>query len=175
MLHDLARLGGPEPAAERLAAVDRACEGDLVPAFALHARGLARQDGDVLAEATARFVSLGTTLFAAEAATAAAHAYERSGQARRGAGYRSRAAELAAHCEGARTPGLASPRVTVPLTAREREVALLAADGLPSKDIAARLYLSVRTVDNHLQRIYVKLGVGGRAELADVLALGDRS
>jgi DNA-binding CsgD family transcriptional regulator len=51
------------------------------------------------------------------------------------------------------------------LTAREREVALLAANGLTSKDIAARLYLSKRTVDTHLDRIYRKLGVTGRDEL----------
>jgi DNA-binding CsgD family transcriptional regulator len=52
-----------------------------------------------------------------------------------------------------------------PLTAREREVALLAANGLTSKEIAARLYLSKRTVDTHLDRIYRKLGVAGRDEL----------
>jgi DNA-binding CsgD family transcriptional regulator len=57
----------------------------------------------------------------------------------------------------------------VPLTNREREIALLAADGLPSRVIAERLYVSVRTVDNHLARIYTKLGVTGRSELPAVL------
>jgi len=57
----------------------------------------------------------------------------------------------------------------VPLTAREREVALLAAAGHPSRVIAERLYLSFRTVDNHLRRIYEKLGIPGRAKLADAL------
>jgi ATP/maltotriose-dependent transcriptional regulator MalT len=174
LLHDLARLGEAESAAERLAAVDRLCEGDLVPCFARHAEGLAHQDGDVLAAAATAFVTLGCTLFAAEAATAAAHAYERGGEPRKGAGQRGRAAELAARCEDARTPGLVSATVTVPLSSREREVALLAAEGLPSKEIADRLYLSRRTIDNHLQRIYLKLGIGGRSELAEVLELGDR-
>ncbi len=54
----------------------------------------------------------------------------------------------------------------VPLSAREREIALLAGAGRSSKQIAEALYLSVRTVDNHLQKVYVKLGVGGRGELA---------
>ena len=36
-------------------------------------------------------------------------------------------------------------------------------------NIAERLYLSVRTVDNHLQRSYTKLGVSGRSELSDAL------
>ncbi len=57
----------------------------------------------------------------------------------------------------------------MPLTAREKEVAILAAEGLASKDIAAKLTVSVRTVDNHLQRVYVKLGVSTRGELADHL------
>ena len=38
-------------------------------------------------------------------------------------------------------------------------MATLAAQGESSKDIAERLYLSVRTVDNHLQNVYSKLGV----------------
>ena len=40
---------------------------------------------------------------------------------------------------------------------------------MPSREIADRLYLSTRTVDNHLLRVYAKLGVTGRAELAAAL------
>ena len=46
---------------------------------------------------------------------------------------------------------------------------MLAAAGIASKDIADRLYLSVRTVNNHLQHAYTKLGVSGRADLAQAL------
>jgi len=46
---------------------------------------------------------------------------------------------------------------------------MLAATGMASKEIAQRLYLSVRTVDNHLQHAYTKLGVSGRADLAQAL------
>jgi DNA-binding CsgD family transcriptional regulator len=46
---------------------------------------------------------------------------------------------------------------------------MLAATGMPSKDIAQRLYLSVRTVDNHLHHAYTKLGVTSRAGLAQTL------
>jgi non-specific serine/threonine protein kinase len=45
------------------------------------------------------------------------------------------------------------------LTEREREVLALLADGLSNKAIAARLYLSVRTVDGHLSNLYSRLGV----------------
>jgi DNA-binding CsgD family transcriptional regulator len=57
----------------------------------------------------------------------------------------------------------------VSITRREREIALLAARGLASKQIGARLFISARTVDNHLAKVYVKLGVRTRTELAEVL------
>jgi DNA-binding CsgD family transcriptional regulator len=71
--------------------------------------------------------------------------------------------------------GLGPPRpdaatARAPLTDRERQVATLAAAGRTSRDIAERLGISVRTVDNHLRRSYGKLGVAGRDELAVLLA-----
>jgi DNA-binding NarL/FixJ family response regulator len=44
----------------------------------------------------------------------------------------------------------------------------LAADGTSNSEIAHQLCLSVRTVENHLQRVYAKLGVASRQELAVV-------
>lgn len=58
---------------------------------------------------------------------------------------------------------------TIALTRREKEIAGLAAGGLSSKEIADRLFLSVRTVDSHLSRIFAKAGVRSRRELAAVL------
>ena len=58
-------------------------------------------------------------------------------------------------------------------TARERDIATYAARGETAKDIAARLFLSTRTVNNHLQNVYTKLGISGRRELADALGLTD--
>ena len=55
------------------------------------------------------------------------------------------------------------------LTPGERRVAELAAAGLSNKQVAARLYLSDRTVEAHLSRAYAKLGVGSRAQLARAL------
>jgi DNA-binding CsgD family transcriptional regulator len=52
------------------------------------------------------------------------------------------------------------------LTAREREVAALVADGLTNKDIAARLVVSKRTVDAHLEHILGKLGYSSRVQVA---------
>lgn len=50
------------------------------------------------------------------------------------------------------------------LTSRESEILTLLAQGLSNKNIAARLYLSVRTVEGHLGSIYSRLGVHSRTE-----------
>jgi HD-GYP domain-containing protein (c-di-GMP phosphodiesterase class II) len=50
------------------------------------------------------------------------------------------------------------------LTAREVEVLVLAAQGLSNKDIADRLVISPKTVGNHIQHIYIKVGCSSRAE-----------
>jgi non-specific serine/threonine protein kinase len=51
------------------------------------------------------------------------------------------------------------------LTRREREIAELVADGLGNREVAARLYLSKRTVDSHVEHIFSKLGFSSRAQL----------
>ncbi|MFE3451254.1 ATP-binding protein [Nonomuraea sp. NPDC059194] len=56
------------------------------------------------------------------------------------------------------------------LTPHELGIALLAAEGLTNREIGQRLYLSHRTVGTHLHRIFPKLGVSSRAELAGILA-----
>jgi predicted ATPase/DNA-binding CsgD family transcriptional regulator len=51
------------------------------------------------------------------------------------------------------------------LTAREQEIAMLVARGLSNRDIAARLVISKRTVDAHVNHIFAKLGVSSRVQL----------
>jgi DNA-binding CsgD family transcriptional regulator len=58
------------------------------------------------------------------------------------------------------------------LTGRERQIAQLAATGCASRDIAAQLSLSPRTVDTHLSRVYRKLNLPSRAALASLVASG---
>jgi DNA-binding CsgD family transcriptional regulator len=55
------------------------------------------------------------------------------------------------------------------LTASERQAADLAARGMSNKEIAARLFVSVNTVEVHLSRAYAKLGVRSRGQLAQRL------
>jgi DNA-binding CsgD family transcriptional regulator len=56
------------------------------------------------------------------------------------------------------------------LTPQQRQIALLAAAGHTNKEIAARLFLSPRTVSTHLHQVFPKLGITSRAALRDALA-----
>ena len=127
---------------------------------------LATEDGAALDRVGAAFQDLGALLLAAEAKAAAARAHRAAGRDASANAAQERAAALAAACQGTRTPGLGPATAASVLTPREREVALLAAAHTSSREIATRLHLSVRTVDNHLGRIYAKLGVSSRTQLA---------
>jgi DNA-binding CsgD family transcriptional regulator len=168
LLHDLVRTGGGDPS-DRLAELARESDSALVAARARHAVAVRARDANELAGAADDFETMGAMLLAAEAAADAAESYRRAGDQRAATAASRRSSALAASCEGAATPGLVRVDSVIPLSGREREVAVLAAEGLSSKDIADRLYLSVRTVNNHLQSAYSKLGVSSRAELAQSL------
>jgi DNA-binding NarL/FixJ family response regulator len=144
-------------------------EGPLVQAMAAHAVGAARHDADALRTSVDQFEAIESLVLAAETAADLADVLRLEGDARGAAAATQRMARLAERAEEARTPPLRRGTGIEPLTSREREVALLAAGGMTTKDIAARLDLSARTVDTHLARIYRKLGVAGRADLGDAL------
>jgi DNA-binding CsgD family transcriptional regulator len=82
-----------------------------------------------------------------------------------------RSAALAADCEGSRSPALGRISTRGTLTDRELQVARMASGGASSADVATRLGLSVRTVENHLQQAYSKLGVSSRSQLAAILGM----
>lgn len=169
LLHDIARLGQPAAVAARLAALAEITDGEFVIALAGHAAALVGGEPSDLQAAGLAFDTLGAALLAAEAYLAAAAMYRSEGLARPASAMARRAAELLAACGDVRTPGLSFGADAERLTRREQEVAGMAAAGASSREIAARLVLSVRTVDNHLQNAYGKLGVTSREELARVL------
>lgn len=136
---------------------------------ARHARAIAGHDAGELEEVASVFEAMGSDLFAAEAAAGAAVAWKRSGEPRQAAAAGRRAGVLAARCEGVTTPALCGIAARALITSAEQQVALLAASGRSNKQIAEELVLSLRTVENYLHRVYEKLGITGRAELAAAL------
>jgi DNA-binding CsgD family transcriptional regulator len=168
-LYDVARLGAPAAVRQRLEELVGLLEGRLAALLATSAVALAADDGVALDRVGAAFLDLGALLLAAEAKAAAARAHRAAGREASANASQERAAALVVACQGARTPGLGPAMPVSVLTPREREVALLAAAQASSREIASRLHLSVRTVDNHLGRVYAKLGVSSRAQLAALL------
>jgi DNA-binding CsgD family transcriptional regulator len=118
------------------------------------------------------FERLGCRLYAAEAAAVASRLLDDAGKSQRARAASARARALAVDSGGVVTPALADLDRTPLLSEREDEIAHLAAAGMSNRAIAARLHLSVRTVDNHLHHAYEKLGIAGRDELAATLGGG---
>lgn len=171
-LHTAVCFGDPTPAL-RLAQLATQVEGPRAPAAAAHAAALAAGDGSALLDASARLEDFGATLLAADAAAQAAAAHHSHGNRGSANLAATRAQRLAATCQGARTPALTALTNPLPLTAREREIAAMAAAGLTNREIADRLVVSVRTVEGHLYRATTKLGITDRAQLAELLPRPD--
>ncbi|MGW6217686.1 helix-turn-helix transcriptional regulator [Streptomyces sp. NPDC055109] len=164
ILVDIARLGDARGVIRRVSSISESLQEEVYTIRAKFVHGLVCGDAESLIHTATLLKSCGHSLIAAEAATVAAAHFRLSRNVRR--------AETAAvfaleAMEG--NPRVFTPLLIrtegVPLTSREREVSLLAARGSTSQEISAALRLSVRTVQNHLQRAYAKAGVGNRREL----------
>jgi DNA-binding NarL/FixJ family response regulator len=114
---------------------------------------------------------VGLLLHAAEAASEAALAHQRTGRRGSALGSLATARRLRDACPGAAAGHVELGMSLHDLTEREREIAELAARGQTNRQIADQLFLSVRTVNNHLNHVYTKLGFSDRQQLATALDL----
>lgn len=118
-------------------------------------RALAHGSAENLLEAALRVRGSGTLFTAAIAASR--ERAEREGTSLP-------PAQLEAVAAIATPPARPSPQ----LTSREREIVTLAREGMTNREIASRLFLSVRTVESHLYRSMQKLGVSQRSQLIEI-------
>ncbi|MDT0467168.1 helix-turn-helix transcriptional regulator [Streptomyces gibsoniae] len=163
---------GDASVAARLAELAGRVDGPRVRAAAAHAAALSTGDGEGLRAVSVRWEETGDLLSAADAAAQSASTHLRRGERAPAHAAAARAHRLAQACQGVRTPALLEAARPVPLTRREREIAVLVARGLTNQQIADRLVVSVRTVEGHLYRIGNKLGLTNRRELAALLLDG---
>lgn len=168
------RMGAPREALVLLERLGELVEGPGPAAYARAARALRTGDPAGAEAAGEQIGLLGAQLPAAELLT---HVAARAGAGPAHARALLTRNALLALCSGdgdqPHTPLLRLRDLPgAALSDREREVAALAAHGLSSAQIAERLVLSVRTVDNHLGRAYGKLGLTGRAQLLDIWPTG---
>ena len=172
VLHAIARFGAAGRVVERLRSLSERVDGGLITLFVSHARAHASGNPADLEAVSELFVDVDVVV-AAESAAAASIRYSRRGDEAGALRARRRCEELLARCESVTSPTLEAMRArtsTPGLTRREADIAVLAARGDSNRTIGASLNVSVRTVENHLYRIYAKLGVDNREGLAERLA-----
>ncbi len=183
---DEARAAAAGALAEaRALPADRARECARPEGVALWASGLVGRSAELLAEAVTvlagvpapverarALVDLGATLRRANRRTDARAALEEALQLAHGCGAGGLVAEATAELAAAgvrpRRPAVTGPDA---LTPTERRIVERAAAGASNRDIAQALFVTPKTVENHLGNAYRKLGVSGRGELAGVLGV----
>jgi DNA-binding CsgD family transcriptional regulator len=153
----------------RLRELEAIVEGPRATVAAGFAEALHAGDGAGLAMVSEQFEAMGDLLAAADAAAHAAIAYRRHDLRGSALNCSTRAEALAEQCGGASTPALREAAEPLPLTNREREIVMLLGDGLSNRDIAGRLTLSVRTVEDHIYKAMTKTGASSRERLAALL------
>ncbi len=154
--------------ATRLAELTELVEGPRAGLVARWAAALADHDGDALLAVSDDLEAMGDRIAAADASAHASrvfHHQNRRGPALTASG---RAERLITAC-GATTPATQAAAMPLPLTDREREIAVLISQGLSNIEIAQALTLSVRTIEGHIYRACARLGTTTRTELARLI------
>jgi len=170
LLYEAARMGAASTVLPAFNAVVARCSGPLLQARHHFVVGVALADHHELAVAEKQFANLGSWVAAAESAAELARLLHRADRPRDAQGAANRSAQYVSDLVAVATPMLVEANTVAELSPRELQIAQLAAGGHASKAIAQQLGLSVRTVSNHLQNAYLKLGISGRDDLVEALA-----
>lgn len=154
---------GLESVADRLVSSALASQGPFAEVCALYGKGVASKDINQLLLAAQKASDLGNYRLAADAARLAAELAQDGGEK-----VAVMEAEKVLRDVGA--PGVTGRRGALDsLTDRERSIAVLVAQGRTNRDIAQVMCVSVRTIEGHVYRLYSKLGVSSRSQLALLL------
>ncbi len=138
----------------------------LLDAICHHAGAVVDTDPVAMLAASDGFIQIGATRWAAEAAAQAGHVFIDRRQTREAGRVLARAQLVG----GGRLPTTPTGRTLTPaLTDRQAEIVRSLLRGATAREVAERLSLSVRTIENHIAAVYRSLDVSSRAELADAL------
>jgi DNA-binding CsgD family transcriptional regulator len=157
-----------------LAALEGRMDGPSGQLFPRHAAARLADDANELEGTALALAEAGFCRAAAHCAAEASSAHRRHGVTNGATRCAALAQQYGERCEGDVDPNLAGLPLVDELTSRERDVTLLAAQGLTNRAIADATHTSVRTVEGHLLRAYRKLGISSRAELTSYFGTGAR-
>ncbi len=159
---------GERSVGARLRELASTVEGPRAGLAARFAESLRKADAAGLSDVSVDFEDIGDLVTAIDCAAHASLVFRVQGLRGSALKCSTRAADLAERC-GVSTPTLRAAAETLPLTNREREIVSLIAEGLSNQAIAARLTLSVRTVESHVYRAMLKTETTSREDIASLL------
>ncbi len=160
---------GDQHTAARLAELAQLVDSQRAKLVSRWAAALAARDGGKTLLAISHDLEvMGDRIAAADAAAHAALVFRR--QNRRGPALTAsgRVDQLIAST-GATTPATRAAATPLPLSNREREIAVLISQGLSNSEIAQALTLSVRTIEGHIYRACARVDAASRSELAQLI------
>lgn len=160
---------GDAAAILRLVEVAERLESSSKEFFVRWSAAMRSQDAASLEQASATAMQYGFELVAVELATHALNKFSVGGKI-----HKSRKAANKVVAMRENMPGLVSPvfqTIDQPkMTRREHQIALLVAQGESNSSIAARLNVSLRTIEGHLYRTFIKLDIQSREQLTSLMA-----
>jgi DNA-binding CsgD family transcriptional regulator len=166
LLRLLAEVGNPSETIHRLDEVARHMGGGLAELVSREVRGLADRNPELLDAVAADAWQFGALGLASDAAAWAVGLHSERGNPRGALIAQLRSDAIIA---GAPVRTVARDRMERVVSEREQQVVEAVASGASNREVAEKLFISHRTVESHLRRLYRRFGLDGREELGDVV------